>query len=65
MFVCICKGITDNAIRQAVANGANSLNDVTQQLGVAANCGQCADLANEIIDTQLLAQAAMLAYEAA
>ena len=53
MYVCICKQVTDSAIKESVRNGANCLGDVQQQLGVASRCGSCAELAQEIInDTQ-------------
>ncbi|WP_328286793.1 bacterioferritin-associated ferredoxin [Teredinibacter purpureus] len=49
MYVCLCKGIKDSEIRDAVDNGANSFQDVQKQLGVATQCGKCACLASEII----------------
>jgi bacterioferritin-associated ferredoxin len=49
MYVCICKGITDTQIRAAVEDGASSVN----ALGVASQCGQCGDLASEIVHQSL------------
>ena len=49
MYVCICKGITDKTIRNAVLDGANSLRDIRNQLGVAMDCGQCACEAKKVI----------------
>lgn len=42
MYVCICKGITDNQIREAVENGCDSLRDLRRELGVGSQCGKCA-----------------------
>ena len=53
MYVCLCKGITDTAIRNAVIEGAHSLRSVSKQLGVASECGQCACLAKSIIKETL------------
>lgn len=53
MYVCLCKGVTDSAIRDAVDTGAESLRQVRDQLGVATQCGKCACLAREIISDHL------------
>lgn len=42
MYICICKGITDKDIRNAVIDGAGSYACVRKQLGVSSQCGQCA-----------------------
>ncbi len=49
MYVCICKGITDSQIRAAVEDGASSLRDVRNTLGVASQCGKCGILTQEIV----------------
>lgn len=49
MYVCICKGITDSQIRTAVEDGASSLSDIRNTLGVASQCGKCGVLTNEIV----------------
>ena len=51
MYVCICKGITDSQITDAVA--ATNLRKVRKALGVASQCGKCSMLAQEIIDETL------------
>ena len=48
MYVCICNGITDHQIRDAVADGATSMNDLQQNLGVASCCGRCSDCARGV-----------------
>ncbi|MDZ7924042.1 MAG: bacterioferritin-associated ferredoxin [Marinagarivorans sp.] len=48
MYVCICKGITDTQIRNAVDNGANSMRDLRESLGVSSQCGKCASLTKQI-----------------
>jgi len=49
MFVCICNGITDKQIREAVAGGASSLEELHDELGVASQCGSCSDHALGLI----------------
>ena len=49
MYVCLCKGITDTQIRAAIQDGASSLRDVRNSLGVASQCGKCGILTREIL----------------
>jgi len=52
MYVCICNGITDKQIRRAARNGASSLNELSGELGVAAGCGSCARMAEDILSEE-------------
>ena len=53
MYICLCKGITDNQIKEAVTNGAHSIRQVRKELGVASQCCKCLPDARAIIDKQL------------
>jgi bacterioferritin-associated ferredoxin len=53
MYVCICRAVTDEHIRREVRNGADSLQEVCQRLGVASGCGRCRDCAADIVDDAL------------
>ena len=53
MYVCLCKNVTDQHIRSAVENGANSFRDVRKTLGVGSQCGQCACFAKELTQQAL------------
>lgn len=53
MYVCLCKGITDSQIIAAVAEGASSVREVRDQLGVMTECGKCACLTRDIIRSNL------------
>ncbi len=65
MYVCLCTGTTDRQIKQAVFDGARSLDDVRDDLGVASQCGQCSCLARQIIqDTTDEITASALYYQA-
>ena len=50
MYVCICNGISDKEIRKAVAAGAGTLQELHDRLGVASQCGTCAEHAVRIIE---------------
>jgi bacterioferritin-associated ferredoxin len=41
MIVCVCKAVSDRQIRTAVKGGANSVRDLTRELGVGTCCGKC------------------------
>lgn len=49
MIVCVCRGVSDRQIRQAVAEGAHSLECLQIELGVATQCGRCADCASRLL----------------
>jgi len=49
MIVCVCRRISDHQIRQAVADGAHSLECLQFDLGVATQCGRCADCASKVL----------------
>ena len=49
MIVCVCRRISDHQIRQAAAEGAVSLECLQFELGVATQCGRCADCASRVL----------------
>lgn len=48
MYVCLCKGITDSQIRNAVAGGLTNYRELRQSLGLSSQCGRCAVEARQI-----------------
>lgn len=54
MYVCICKNITCNQIRNAVYDGADSLKDVRKELCVGSQCGKCVKDAKQIVKETLV-----------
>lgn len=65
MYVCLCNGVTDRQIRQSIHEGASSLNDLQDTLGVATQCGQCACLTQELLDESRSERELDLAYAVA
>jgi bacterioferritin-associated ferredoxin len=49
MIVCVCRRVSDHQIRQAVADGAMSLECLQFDLGVATQCGRCAACASKVL----------------
>ena len=55
MYVCICQGIPDSQIRDAVFGGASSVREVRKQLGVMSQCGKCGVTTQKIVAATLAA----------
>ena len=55
MYLCICKAVSDQQIRQAVEQGVRTLGDVSARFGVGIECGKCIDGIREFLDTCLAA----------
>ena len=49
MIVCVCRRVSDRQIRDAVRDGADSLEHLQIDLGVAMQCGRCAECATRVL----------------
>ncbi|MES2364627.1 MAG: bacterioferritin-associated ferredoxin [Pseudomonadota bacterium] len=56
MYICICKAVTDSAIREAVCQGACRMRDLKAGLGVSAQCGKCACHVKAVLEEALSKQ---------
>lgn len=55
MYICVCKGVTDTAIRDAVNKGAiDRMRDLKANLGVSEQCGICACHAKQVLEQALM-----------
>ena len=50
MYICVCNGVTEQQIRDAVCDGASSVCELSARLGVAAACGCCRSFASQVLD---------------
>jgi bacterioferritin-associated ferredoxin len=41
MYVCVCNGVTDEDVAEAIEGGARSRCDVTRACGAGGDCGSC------------------------
>ena len=41
MYVCLCKGVTSQAVADAVAAGATTTKKVAKACGAGSECGRC------------------------
>lgn len=55
-IVCYCQNITNGMIKDAVANGACTIEDIQEATGAGTACGACIDniqnLLDEFVDEQ-------------
>lgn len=58
MFVCLCHGITDTAIRHAAEQGITTMSELKRELKVATQCGSCAHHAAAVLKQACAEQAA-------
>jgi bacterioferritin-associated ferredoxin len=49
MYVCLCKAVTDHQIRAEIRQGACTLRELRNRLGVASHCGRCGQCARDIL----------------
>ena len=49
MIVCVCRRVSDHDIHRAAQEGAVSLECLQFDLGVATQCGRCADCATRVL----------------
>ncbi|MDG4669404.1 (2Fe-2S)-binding protein [Mycobacterium sp. 236(2023)] len=50
MYVCLCLGVTNETVSDAVAAGARTSHQVAQACGAGSECGRCRRTIRSIID---------------
>ena len=56
MFVCLCFGVTDTEIVDAVRQGHDTVSKINRELGAAGCCGSCSGTIEALIDRQQKAE---------
>jgi len=49
MYICLCNAITEGEIRRCAREGARSVFDLEQCLGIGVGCGRCRVEAKKIL----------------
>jgi bacterioferritin-associated ferredoxin len=49
MYVCLCSAVSDRQIREAVRQGARTMRELRQDLGIATGCGRCGRCALQVL----------------
>jgi len=60
MIVCVCNAISDSEIKEWVALGGESLEQLESDLGLGTCCGKCRDCAHELVSTEVSMTAVQL-----
>jgi bacterioferritin-associated ferredoxin len=50
VYVCICNGVTDRQVREAAANGCDTIAELTMRTGCGATCGSCLETAAAMLE---------------
>ncbi len=45
MYVCVCNGVTESAVRAAASAGVRDLDALTARTGCGSGCGSCREMA--------------------
>lgn len=53
MYVCICRAVTEERVRAAIAGGAESVAEVASACGAGEDCGACHAVIEEMIEEHL------------
>ncbi|MCV2885962.1 bacterioferritin-associated ferredoxin [Aestuariibacter sp. AA17] len=55
MYICLCYGVTDKAIKKAVKeDGVGNMRELRETLGVGSQCGRCIQMAQQVIDSTII-----------
>lgn len=60
MIVCICRGVSDRSIREAIDEGARSVSDL-MRCGIGDECGSCHSALRKMLAAGAAGRAAMAA----
>jgi len=55
MYVCLCNGVTESAIRRAAQAGIRTLGDLAMATGCTSGCGCCVEAAEAALREALTA----------
>ena len=51
-LVCLCNGVGDRTIRNAISAGASTVDDIAEACGAGGGCGGCHPTIEELLDEQ-------------
>ncbi|MCW2591098.1 MAG: hypothetical protein JWQ86_3525 [Mycobacterium sp.] len=57
MYVCLCVGVTNQSVADAVAAGASTSKQVAEACGAGSECGRCRRTVRAILDAKRAAAA--------
>ena len=55
MYICLCYGVTDKTIKQAVRDhGVGNMRDLREVMDLGGQCGKCVQMAQQVIDSTII-----------
>lgn len=54
MYVCLCTGVTDKAIKEAIREGATTMRELYKETNIGSQCGKCCQCAKAILNEELI-----------
>lgn len=63
MYVCVCNGIKDHQVRDAIKQGAETVGRVFKAHGCKADCAQCVNCIRDVIEQEISSPIILLAAE--
>jgi bacterioferritin-associated ferredoxin len=51
MYVCLCMGVSNTSVADAIEAGASTTNEVAAACGAGSECGRCRRTVRAIIDS--------------
>ncbi|NTS77861.1 bacterioferritin-associated ferredoxin [Catenovulum sp. SM1970] len=61
MYICLCNGVTDKQIKEAVQSGCTDLSSIKDKMAVGNQCGKCTKNARKVIRQEIEQDANLIA----
>jgi bacterioferritin-associated ferredoxin len=52
MIICLCEGVSEREVNQAIKEGARSIRDIRRACGAGGGCGGCHDQLLELLEQE-------------
>lgn len=49
MIICMCKALNERQLRETIASGASSFDELQMETGVSTCCGACSDSVHALL----------------
>jgi len=49
MILCVCRGVSERAVTESIADGAGNVDAVMRRCGAGGDCGACHDDIRELL----------------
>lgn len=60
MYICLCHGVNEATIREAVKNGSHTVRELSFQTGCGTQCGSCVSTVQALLLETLRAEQAAI-----